>query len=182
MDQHRIGPVEPNRAERFGGIERLALDATEHDRERHELAAGSDHGVGRQLREAAFAEQPGGHVGVAAMGAPRAEQDTAFAQSREAGFPGHAGRVPVTDGHAARPAANLARSRDLLEHQPGPFSGGLPLAPSRSLLEPPDPRLGLKYAMSRIEPVRSPTGLHTASTAMPTRASSGSTSPSMCRK
>ena len=35
--------------------------------------------------------------------------------------------------------------------------------------------------MSRIEPVRSSTGFHTASTAMPMLTSSGATSSSLCR-
>src|SRR4029453_6309545 len=157
MDQHRVRAVWPNGAERLGLVERLPFDPDEYDRERDELAAGTDLGVSRELREASLAEHARRHVRVRAMLAPRTQEDAPILQRREERVARDAWRVPVTDGQVALPAPDLFGTRDLLEHQP--------------LL------LGRKYAMSRIEPMRSATGFHTASTFMPIFTSAGLISP-----
>src|SRR5918994_7614877 len=133
MDQDRVRPIQADRAEGLGALERLALDPEEHDREGHELAAGTDLGVGRELREASLAEQPRRHVGVRAALAPRAEQHAALLEHREERFAGDARRVAVANGQVSLPPPDLFGTRDLLEHQPAS-----------------SPCRGLKYAISRI--------------------------------
>src|SRR6266508_3045640 len=102
----------------------------------------------------------GGELGEAPLAA-RSEERAAVPERREERLTSHAGRVSMRDGEVAWPPPDLVWAGHLLPHQ-------------ASLL-------GRKWAMSRIEPVRSPSGFHTASTSIPMRTSSGSTSPSRCR-
>src|SRR4029453_11999635 len=118
MDQHRVRAVWPNGAERLGLVERLPFDPDEYDRERDELAAGTDLGVSRELREASLAEHARRHVRVRAMLAPRTQEDAPILQRREERVARDAWRVPVADGQVALPAPDLFGTRDLLEHQP----------------------------------------------------------------
>src|SRR5581483_4659803 len=138
------------------------LHPDEPDRERAQHPGRTDLDVGRELRKAALAEQARGHVGVAAPVAARAEDHAAVPEGLEKRLARDARGVAVGHGDRARPPPDLVRPSDPLDH-------GAP------------PRTGRKYAISRIEPVRSATGFHTASTAIPTRTSCGSTSPSTCR-
>src|SRR6266508_5476270 len=161
VQEDRVGPVEANEPQRHRAVEGLAVQAGESDRERDEGASGADLDTGVELGETPLAEQPGRHVRVGAPLAARSEERAAVAERREERLTGHAGRVSMRDGEVARPPADLVGPGHLLPHQ--------------SCL------LGRKWAMSRIEPTRSPTGFHTASTSIPMRTASGSTSPSMWR-
>ena len=142
VHQHRVGAVELDEADRHRLVQRLAVDADVADRERLERPARTALGVGRELREAPLAEDPRRQVRVRTRLAARPEQDAAIAERLEERGVAHAGRVVERDRH---PAADGPR-----HHAPPPATGR-------------------KYAMSRIDPVRSSSGRHTASTAIPIR-------------
>src|SRR5439155_13504118 len=168
VQQDGVGAVEPDEREREGRIERRTVDVPTCDGPRLDGSLGTAFRVGNEPGEAAFAEDPCRQVRDAAIGAPRTEERSAVTERLEERRVAHPGRVAErhrelsfdpADGHGMYSAVAAATSS------------------RRSVRS-----RGRKYAISRIEPVRSSRGRHTASTASPIRTSSGATSPSLWRK
>ena len=161
MEQDRVGPVEPDEPERLGPVERLALEPAKP------IVNETSSPPGRPRCPAASSAKhrsQNSRAGTYVYAHCSHREPRSTPRSRSA----------VKNASPATPGVYRCPTGKSPSHRRTRPGGRSSRARITSLL-------GRKYAMSRIEPVRSPTGFHTASTAMPIVTSSGATSPSMCR-